>query len=143
MDYIETPEGSKIYWPSNVMTKDIGKNCSFGKFSEVGPCVKINDNTRVGASAFVPNGVTIGSNVFIGPHVVFCNDKYPPSKGAAWKETIVEDNVSIGANATILPGVTIGKCAKIGAGATVTKSVPPGEVWASPAAKKLSNGGVV
>lgn len=70
----------------------------------------------------------IGDNVFIGPHVVFTNDKYPPSEGA-WKTgppTIVEDYVSIGANATILPGVTIGRSARVGAGAVVTKDVKPG-----------------
>jgi acetyltransferase-like isoleucine patch superfamily enzyme len=55
---------------------------------------------------------------------VFTNDKHPPSP--QWEDTVVEDGVSIGANSTILPGLRIGRGAVIGAGAVVTKSVPPG-----------------
>ena len=39
--------------------------------------------------------------------------------------TIVEDGASIGANATIVCGHRIGRCAMIGAGAVVTRDVPP------------------
>jgi UDP-2-acetamido-3-amino-2,3-dideoxy-glucuronate N-acetyltransferase len=38
----------------------------------------------------------------------------------------VKRGASIGANATILPGLTIGEGAMVGAGAVVTKDVPPG-----------------
>jgi dTDP-4-dehydrorhamnose 3,5-epimerase-like enzyme len=38
---------------------------------------------------------------------------------------VVEDGASIGANATILPGVRIGRGAMVGAGAVVTRNVPP------------------
>ncbi|MCY1461774.1 dTDP-3-amino-3,6-dideoxy-alpha-D-galactopyranose 3-N-acetyltransferase [compost metagenome] len=37
----------------------------------------------------------------------------------------LERGASIGANATVLPGVTIGEYAMVGAGAVVTKDVPP------------------
>ena len=37
----------------------------------------------------------------------------------------IEDDVWIGANAVILPGVKVGRGAVVGAGAVVTKSVPP------------------
>jgi hypothetical protein len=40
-------------------------------------------------------------------------------------QTILEDDVSIGANATILPGLRIGRGAMVGAGAVVTRDVPP------------------
>jgi acetyltransferase-like isoleucine patch superfamily enzyme len=43
-------------------------------------------------------------------------------------ETVVEDEVAIGSNATILCGLRIGRGALIGAGAVVTKDVPPGAV---------------
>ena len=39
--------------------------------------------------------------------------------------TLIEQGASIGANATILPGITIGKCSMVGAGAVITKDVPP------------------
>ena len=41
----------------------------------------------------------------------------------------VGNNVFIGARSMILPNVEIGDDAIIAAGAVVTKSVPPGEVW--------------
>ena len=41
------------------------------------------------------------------------------------KEVVIEDGVFIGVHAIILPGVTIGEGAMVGAGAVVTKDVPP------------------
>ena len=63
------------------------------------------------------NGVVLGDDVFIGPSVVFTNDKYPDVK--IWDEnlilkTLINDGVSIGANSTILPGIEIGKNTLIG-----------------------------
>lgn len=59
---------------------------------------------------------------------MFINDVYPPQPDPAdWKGTVIEDGVSIGSNSTILP-VRIGKKAIIGAGAVVTKDVPPGAI---------------
>ena len=73
------------------------------------------------------DGVRIQDDVFIGPNATFCNDRWPRSKKypAAFLQTVVESGASIGANATILPGLVIGREAMIGAGAVVTKSVPP------------------
>ena len=103
----------------------IGKDCSIGAFVEIGNNVIIGDRCKIGCGAFIPENVIIGDDVFIGPHVVFTNDKYAPSHGK-WREdppTIVMDNVSIGANSTILPSVTLESGCKIGAGSVVTKSV--------------------
>jgi len=46
-----------------------------------------------------------------------------------WRSTTIEDGASIGSNATLLP-VTIGKDAVVGAGAVVTRDVPPGAIVA-------------
>lgn len=91
--------------------------------------VEIGDNTKIQAGCFIPNGSRIGKNVFLGPHSVLTNDKYPPSNHLGWKPVIIEDYVSIGANCTILPGVTIGEGARIGAGSVVVKNVPRGRTW--------------
>ena len=74
------------------------------------------------------DGMVIEDNVFIGPNVTFCNDRYPKSRNKDWKlePVIVKKGAVIGANSTILPGVTIGENALIGAGAVITKDVPPG-----------------
>jgi dTDP-4-dehydrorhamnose 3,5-epimerase-like enzyme len=41
---------------------------------------------------------------------------------------VIETGASIGANATILPGLTIGRNVMVGAGAVVTRSVPPNAI---------------
>ena len=50
---------------------------------------------------------------------------------------MIEDDVSIGANATILPGVRLGRGCVVGAGAVVTKDVPPGMTVIGNPAKEL------
>lgn len=102
---------------------EVDESCTIHSHVWIGSKVKIGKQVKIQAFAFIPDGVTIGDNVFIGPHVCFTNDKYPPSHGKGWSETIVEDGVSIGANATILPGITLSKHCRIGAGSVVTKSV--------------------
>ena len=62
--------------------------------------------------------------------MVFTNIKIPrsefPQRGSEYYlKTIVKKSVSIGANVTIVCGITIGEYALIGAGAVVTKDVPP------------------
>jgi UDP-2-acetamido-3-amino-2,3-dideoxy-glucuronate N-acetyltransferase len=115
---------TKIWHPERSVLLDcrIGEECTIHAPVWIGDKVKIGNRCKVQAFAFLPEGVTLGDDVFIGPHVCFTNDKYPPSD--VWEETLVEDGVSIGANATILPGIVIGKRARIGAGAIVTRDVP-------------------
>ena len=90
--------------------------------------VKIGERVKVQSMSFIPGGVTIEDDVFVGPRVTFTNDKYPPSHGKGWKPTVVKKGASIGAGAIILPGITIGEGAKIGAGSVVTKDVLPGTI---------------
>jgi acetyltransferase-like isoleucine patch superfamily enzyme len=87
--------------------------------------VVIGDNCKIKAFVFIPTGVTIEDDVFIGPNVTFTNDKYPKTRGV-WEllEIRIKKGASIGANAIILPGLTIGEYALVGAGSVVTKDVP-------------------
>lgn len=121
MTTIYHPELSNIHDDTS-----IGENCTVHSHVWIGQGVVIGEHTKVQAFAFIPTGVSIGQRCFIGPRVTFTNDKYPPSGGKGWSETVVEDDVVIGAGAVILPGLTLGKGSRVGAGAVVTKSVPPG-----------------
>jgi acetyltransferase-like isoleucine patch superfamily enzyme len=122
----------------------IGRNCILAKGVYVGKNVVVGNNVKIQNNASLYEGVIIEDGVFIGPHVVFTNDRYPSavdSKGKLksdkdWKleKTTVRLGASIGANATILPGIVIGKFALIGAGSVVTRDVPDfGLAYGNPA----------
>jgi UDP-2-acetamido-3-amino-2,3-dideoxy-glucuronate N-acetyltransferase len=119
---------------SNIGDCTIGRGTTVHSHCWIGDRVSIGERCKIQAYAFIPPGVRIGNDVFLGPRVTFTNDKYPPSNELLF--TVVEDQVSIGACAVILPGVTLGRGCKIGAGAVVTKNVPPGEIWVGNPARK-------
>lgn len=131
----------------NIYGCAIGDGTSIGSFVEIKSSVVIGRNCKIQAMVYIPEGVTIGDRVFIGPNVTFTNDRKPRAtnpdgtrKDACdWKmdRTVVGDGASIGAGATILPGITIGKNALVGAGAVVTRDVPDGWTVVGNPAKKL------
>ena len=130
-------ENVVIYHPDlvNLYGCEIDDDCKIGAFVEIRKQVKIGRNVKIQAFAFIPEGVTIEDGVFIGPHVCFTNDKYPRAinpdgtlmETGDWEiiPTIVKEGANLGANATIICGITIGEYALVGAGAVVTRDVPP------------------
>jgi acetyltransferase-like isoleucine patch superfamily enzyme len=75
-------------------------------------------------------GVDIADLVMIGPNVNIITAGHPlnPSQRRAYIEArpiVIERNVWIAAGATILGGVTVGENSVVGAGAVVTRNVPP------------------
>lgn len=119
-----------IYHPElvNLYGCEIGDGTKIASFVEIGKNVKIGKNCKIEAFAFIPEGVVLEDDVFIGPHVCFTNDRYPKvSKGKSWDivKTVVKINASIGANATVICGITIGQDSTVAAGSVVTKDVPP------------------
>ena len=121
---------------SNIQKCKIGKNCTIHSHTWIGNDVKIGNNVKIEAFSFIPTGVEIEDDCFIGPHTCFTNDMYPPS-GGNWQKTIIKKGAAIGANSTIIPGITIGEGALIGAGSVVVCDIPPNEVWAGNKAKFL------
>lgn len=118
-----------IYYPelSNIGCH-VPESCTVHSHVWIGKKVKLGEGVKIQAMCFIPDGVTLEDDVFLGPGVVFTNDKYPPSHGVGWRETLVKKGASIGAGSVILPGVIIGEGSKVGAGSVVTKDVPPGVI---------------
>ena len=119
-------KNTKIYDQVNLYGCEIGDNTKIDAFVYIEGGVKIGNNVKIRPFTFICDGVTIEDDVFIGPNVTFTNDKNPRVRGD-WKllKTRVKKGASIGAGAVILPDITIGEYSLVGAGAVVTKDVPP------------------
>lgn len=133
----EIGEGTKVWNFVNMYGCKVGRDSMVGTFVEIQGGATIGDRTRVQSHTFICEMVHIGDDVFVGHGVMFINDTMPPQpEKDKWKATYVKDRASIGSNCTILP-VTIGEDAVVGAGAVVTKDVPPGAVVAGCPARIL------
>lgn len=122
-------EGTKIWHFSHIM-KDciLGQNCNIGQNVVVSPEVVLGNNVKVQNNVSIYTGVICEDDVFLGPSMVFTNITNPRSavvRRGQYERTLVKRGASIGANATIVCGHDIGEFAFIGAGAVVTKEVPP------------------
>jgi len=124
---------------------NVGKGARIWAFSHVLPGAIIGRDSNICDHVFVENDVVIGArvtikshvalwdgimvedDVFIGPGAQFPNDKNPRSKRylKSYSKTVIGKGASIGSLAVVMPGVNIGQYSMIGAGAVVTKDVPP------------------
>ena len=122
-------DGTKIWHFSHIMSgSKIGKNCSIGQNVNIGSHAVIGNGVKIQNNVSVYDDVILEDDVFCGPSCVFTNVINPRAfveRKTEYKKTIVKKGASIGANATIVCGVTIGEYALVGAGAVVTKDVPP------------------
>jgi len=122
-------KGTKIWHFSHILANTrIGQNCTIGQNVAVGPDVIVGDNVKIQNNVSVYEGVTLEDDVFCGPSCVFTNIVNPRSRISRrheFQKTLVKKGATIGANATLMCGVTIGEYALIGAGAVVTKDIPP------------------
>lgn len=125
----EVGTGCKIWHFTHIMPGAIlGEGCNLGQNVVVSPGVVLGRNVKVQNNVSIYTGVTCEDDVFLGPSCVFTNVTNPRSavnRRDQYAETHVGRGASIGANATIVCGHNIGAFAFIGAGAVVTKEVPP------------------
>lgn len=137
----------KIFSFVNLYGCTIGDNTKIGAFVEIQKGATIGRNCKISSHTFICEGVHISDGVFVGHNVTFINDKNPKATANDgelqteddWEciPTHIEEGVSIGSSATIMCGITIGKNSIVGAGAVVTKDVPPNSKVAGVPARAL------
>jgi UDP-2-acetamido-3-amino-2,3-dideoxy-glucuronate N-acetyltransferase len=159
----------KIHPQAIVESDQIGDGTSIWAFVHVMKGVRIGTSVNIGDHAFLESGAIVGNNVtiknqvciwdgviieddvFIGPRVMFTNDRYPrsprmeqaksrySSRDRWLSETIVRMGCAIGAGAIICPGIELGAYSVIAAGAVVTKNVAPHSLVAGNPARCVRN----
>jgi maltose O-acetyltransferase len=120
------------FWAKKIAT--CGKNVNIEKNAYFTPGLTIGDHSGVGINCEVYGPVVIGKHVMMGPDVViytsghnFDRTDIPMMEQGSTeaKPVTIGNDVWIGRRAMIMPGVTVGSGSVIGAGAVVTKNIPP------------------
>jgi bifunctional UDP-N-acetylglucosamine pyrophosphorylase/glucosamine-1-phosphate N-acetyltransferase len=125
--------------------------CDIGPFARLRPGTELDAGSRVGNFVEVKNATlgagskashlsylgdaSIGARVNIGAGTITCN-----YDGANKHRTVIEDDVFIGSDTQLVAPVTVGEGADIGAGSTVTKDAPAGQLTISRARQTTVRG---
>jgi UDP-2-acetamido-3-amino-2,3-dideoxy-glucuronate N-acetyltransferase len=148
---VELGQDVAIYHPElvNLYSCKIGDSTKIGSFVEIQKNAVVGSRCKVSSHTFVCEGVTLEDDVFVGHGVMFINDIYPSATNgdgrlqteADWSvtPTLVRRGASIGSNATVVAGVVVGEYALVGAGAVVTKDVPPYAIVAGVPARAIGD----
>jgi bifunctional UDP-N-acetylglucosamine pyrophosphorylase / glucosamine-1-phosphate N-acetyltransferase len=121
---------------------DVGANCKLGPFSRIRPGTVLGQDVHVGNFVELKNSqvddgskinhlsyvgdASVGKKVNIGAGTITCN-----YDGANKHRTVIEDDAFIGSDSQLVAPVTVGKGATLGAGTTLTRDAPAGELTLS------------
>lgn len=127
-DGVSIGDGTKIWHFSHIQSgAKLGAKCILGQNVNIGSNVIIGDNVKIQNNVSVYEGLTIESDVFLGPSCVLTNVSNPRSqvlRHSLYEKTLIKRGATIGANATIVCSITLGRYCFIAAGAVVTRDVP-------------------
>jgi acetyltransferase-like isoleucine patch superfamily enzyme len=103
-------------------------DCILGRGSLIENDTTVGSGTRIQADAYVTAYSTLEEDVFIAPCVVTTNDNFmgrTEERKQLMKGPTIRRSARIGGGAILCPGIEVGEEAFVGAGAVVTKDVPP------------------
>jgi len=115
-------------------------NCILGRGSLIENDTTVGAGTRIQAEAYITAYSTLEEDVFIAPCVVTTNDNFmgrTEKRKSLMKGPTIRRGARVGGGAILLPGVEVGEEAFVGAGAVVTKDVPPRKLVVGSPAKVL------
>jgi UDP-2-acetamido-3-amino-2,3-dideoxy-glucuronate N-acetyltransferase len=141
-------DGSAVWHLAQVREDAVlGANCIVGRGAYVGPGVRMGDNCKLQNYALVYEPAVLEDGVFVGPAVVFTNDRLPRAvtpdgalkRGDDWDMVAVtcREGASIGARSVCVAPVEIGRWALVAAGSVVTKDVPDFALVAGAPARRV------
>jgi bifunctional UDP-N-acetylglucosamine pyrophosphorylase/glucosamine-1-phosphate N-acetyltransferase len=111
----------------------LARDVHVGNFVEIKNS-QIDDGSKINHLSYIGD-TTMGRQVNIGAGTITCN-----YDGANKHRTVIEDEVFVGSDTQLVAPVTVGRGATLGAGTTLTKDAPPGELTLS-RAKQLTLSG--
>jgi acetyltransferase-like isoleucine patch superfamily enzyme len=106
----------------------MGDDCVLGRGSLIENDTTVGSRTRIQADAYVTAYSMLEEDVFIAPCVVTTNDNFmgrTERRKELMQGPTIRRSARIGGGAILCPGVEVGEEAFVGAGAVVTKDVPP------------------
>jgi len=131
--------GTEILPMCHVESATVGAGARIGPFARLRPGTQLGDHTHVGNFVEMKNtrmaanskanhlayvgDAMVGSNVNIGAGTITCN-----YDGANKHRTVIEDDAFIGSDTQLVAPVTVGRGATLGAGTTLTRDAPPGQL---------------
>jgi acetyltransferase-like isoleucine patch superfamily enzyme len=147
IDGVEFGAGVVVHPFSNLYGCRIGAGTRIGPFVEIQRGVVVGERCKIQSHSFLCEGVELGDEVFVGHGALFINDRRPRatddggslSTDFPLERTVVGAGASLGSGAIILCGVSIGERALVGAGAVVTRDVPPATTVAGVPARALAD----
>ncbi|STY27967.1 Bifunctional GlmU protein, UDP-N-acetylglucosamine pyrophosphorylase and glucosamine-1-phosphate N-acetyltransferase [Legionella wadsworthii] len=143
--------GCEIYANSVLEGCEIANDCTIGPFARLRSGTQLAAHCKIGNFVETKNAVfdagtkashlsylgdvTIGKEVNVGAGTITCN-----YDGVNKFQTIIEDGVFVGSDTQFVAPVTVGAYATIGAGSTIRKNVPPGELTLTESKQKTVYG---
>lgn len=144
-------DGTQIAAYTHIDQSDTGENCRIGPYARLRPGTKLAADVHVGNFVEIKNSeiatgskanhlsyigdATVGSRVNIGAGTITCN-----YDGANKFRTVIEDDAFIGSDTQLVAPVTVARGATIGAGSTITRNAPEGQLTLSRSKQMTING---